>query len=93
MKSLPRSPALQRLPLMCPRGSQTFLSPIRQNIAGAVDLMILTSWNGTSSSASSVFTAIALRVTLAEAARLLALRAGAGVPAGRGAAAGGAGFP
>jgi len=56
MKSLPRSPAHQSFPLMCQRGSHTLLSPIRQNRAGAVDLMTLTSRNGTRSSASSVAT-------------------------------------
>jgi hypothetical protein len=50
MKSLPRSPLHQSLPLMCPRGSQTLLSLIRQSNAGAVERMTLTSWNRTRSS-------------------------------------------
>jgi hypothetical protein len=53
MNSSPRSPVHQSLPAMCPRGSHMFLSAIRQNRAGAVDLMTLTFWNGTRSSASS----------------------------------------
>src|SRR5205814_568842 len=43
MNSVPRSPVHQSLPLSCPRGSQTLLSPIRQSRAGAVDLMTRTS--------------------------------------------------
>src|SRR5262249_28092663 len=53
MNSLPRSPVHQSLPAMCPRGSHTFLSAIRQRRAGAGDLMTLPSWNATRSSASS----------------------------------------
>src|SRR5882724_11696746 len=63
MNNLPRSPLHQSLPLMCRRGSQTFLPPIRQSRAGAVELMILTSWNATRSSAPSVIMATLLFIS------------------------------
>src|SRR5881628_3458744 len=53
IRSVPRSPMLESLPLMCRRGSQTLLPPTPQSRAVAVELMTVTFRNGTRSSASS----------------------------------------
>jgi len=53
IRSVPRSPMLESLPLMCRRGSQTLLPPTPQNRAVAVELMTVTFRNRTRSSALS----------------------------------------
>jgi len=53
IRSVPRSPMQESLPLMCRRGSQTLLPPTPQNRAVAVELMTVTFRNRTRSSALS----------------------------------------